>query len=858
VAAIEVAELSTGYTSGYLPAVAHHLLFPPVPVIPKSLMTRPVLRGLAASLLLACAACARDATQPVVAPPEPPRPPVPVGVYELSINGIGGAQPSSTILPAAPAAAGGPSRTLLQAGAGLTFEQASSSLFTEGTRGAGGQRYVSFTYRVRNGTSLQLKNLTLLMVQRTGVIAGTPLSGLRRFDGTAADPAIAPRIVPTGEVALRGDLATMQALDPDVLQVFQESEVAPIARPGDVTDIFPYGYVVRSTTSTTSRTLPVATSANQWDGVLTVSFRVPLQATSQQDVFSLTFEILAVTDSETRMTESMEEAQDTSAVRRLRERAAALGATTVTVLPGSTVTDAAVADYPGQRQVCSVRTAGDPMSPVTYINAPAAYTRLALYMPGESYSACGASFRSGTLSYPLLAVKYPVTVRAMDRYGNVIDVADTVALSQTGSSPTVSIPAATPLAGGEAVFPVTYGNSGTSALSAKGARYRGVRSLNVPVPSIVSITQAGNEAGMAGVALTYSPEVMVRDQNGNALANVPLVWTVTSGGGSLVSAPAVTGSDGSARVGKWILGPQAMLNTLTVSAAGSSVPVVFNAPGCASGTGAFAITLCYTSPLSDSQRAAFDSAAARWSQVITGDLADASVVMTENSCYRRSPLMSLTVDDIVILVGAAYGDGVGGTQGSGTWCSRRFRGPPQVGYVRLDSADVASVESSGLLPGLVRHYMGHALGLGYSYWSADGMLTDPVSLSFPSQDTWFSGAQARAAFDLAGGTAYTGNKVPVENAGGSGLDNEHWRESVMGSELMTSYLNTGPMPLSRVTVGALADMGYAVDTTKADAYTLPSAAAASRAPARGIRLWGDVPAGPRYVADANGRLTRIR
>jgi hypothetical protein len=38
---------------------------------------------------------------------------------------------------------------------------------------------------------------------------------------------------------------------------------------------------------------------------------------------------------------------------------------------------------------------------------------------------------------------------------------------------------------------------------------------------------------------------------------------------------------------------------------------------------------------------------------------------------------------------------------------------------------------------------------------------------------------------------------------------------------MTGYLSD-TMPLSRITVGALQDLGYSVDYAKADAYTLPS------------------------------------
>jgi hypothetical protein len=62
----------------------------------------------------------------------------------------------------------------------------------------------------------------------------------------------------------------------------------------------------------------------------------------------------------------------------------------------------------------------------------------------------------------------------------------------------------------------------------------------------------------------------------------------------------------------------------------------------------------------------------------------------------------------------------------------------------------------------------------------------------------------------------------VENTGGSGTADAHWRESVFGKELMTGYYNPGsPNPLSRVTVGAMADLGYLVNMNAADSYSPP-------------------------------------
>lgn len=441
---------------------------------------RPLNVGSAILLLLAAAACTDNPTPTTPPTPEPPKEaPKALGVYTIEVTGIGTDQMTSRVVSAPSAPNGGVRPTLTNAGAGLVFENVSATAFNEGTRTTGGERYISFLYRVRNGTGVALNNVTVLLVGNASTIAGTSISSLKRSDGANADPAIASQIVPTGAVGLAGDAVTVQAPYPDVLQVLTEAEAAAITPPAGVTNIFPVGYMVRSNLTTANRSLPVPTDPNQYDGRLTVAFRMPQQPTGAQDVSSIFFQILAVTDSENRLTESVEESQDTAAVRRLRDRATALGATTVTVLNGSSAMDPAIPDYPGQRQICSARTAGTAASPVTTMVKPASYTTLMILNPGESVDACAAYFRSGTSDRPAVNTPYQLTVKAMDRYGNVrTAVADTVHLDDV-SGPPYSVGAASALVSGSTSIFLTYSDYGTSLMSAIGRRLSGTRSILV-------------------------------------------------------------------------------------------------------------------------------------------------------------------------------------------------------------------------------------------------------------------------------------------------------------------------------------------------------------------------------------------
>ncbi|MFL5538522.1 MAG: leishmanolysin-related zinc metalloendopeptidase, partial [Longimicrobiaceae bacterium] len=147
-----------------------------------------------------------------------------------------------------------------------------------------------------------------------------------------------------------------------------------------------------------------------------------------------------------------------------------------------------------------------------------------------------------------------------------------------------------------------------------------------------------------------------------------------------------------------------------------------------------------------------------------------------------------------------------------------------------------------------------------SLWASQGLLHNPVSGNgSAATDTYFSGVNGIAGFDAIGGATYTGGlKVPVENTGGSGTQNAHWRESVLKNELMTGYLNPGSNPLSLVTVRSLQDLGYTVNPGAADAFSLNLSLRGSITGTQGgLKLENDVYTGPRWSIDRRGRKTLL-
>ena len=139
----------------------------------------------------------------------------------------------------------------------------------------------------------------------------------------------------------------------------------------------------------------------------------------------------------------------------------------------------------------------------------------------------------------------------------------------------------------------------------------------------------------------------------------------------------------------------------------------------------------------------------------------------------------------------------------------------------------------------------------------------PTELPDFEAQRWTCGDDPRferhTAIDDAGGTGYGGAKVPVENTGGPGTRNGHWREAVMGAELMTGWSEEGRTePLSAITIQSLTDLGYAVDAMAADPYRLPGADAAREVDrSRLIPYGNDIWRGPIIVADSAGRIVRV-
>ncbi len=272
--------------------------------------------------------------------------------------------------------------------------------------------------------------------------------------------------------------------------------------------------------------------------------------------------------------------------------------------------------------------------------------------------------------------------------------------------------------------------------------------------------------------------------------------------------------------------------------------------------GSFDIDLVFATEVTSAQERAFRDAAQQWMAILAEtELRDFEVDGTID-CSGEYEQTVGTIDDLMIVAAVVEIDGAGGILGRAGPCwVRNENGLPFFGRMEFDETDLEKVERDGRLKPLILHEMGHVLGIG-SLWRYHDLLRNPSSQT-DALDTHFVGRLAISAFDAAGGDGYTGgDKVPVENTGGPGTRNSHWRASVFGNELMIGWL-TDSSPLSAITIQSLADLGYTVDPGLADAYRLPDAAAAASIRENAIDLGNDIFRGPIVVVDRNGRIVRV-
>jgi hypothetical protein len=263
--------------------------------------------------------------------------------------------------------------------------------------------------------------------------------------------------------------------------------------------------------------------------------------------------------------------------------------------------------------------------------------------------------------------------------------------------------------------------------------------------------------------------------------------------------------------------------------------------------GTYHVTVRYAASATARQQQVVAAGLARWQSIIVADVPDIPMDVAAGTCFPAQPRLNEVVDDLVLYVEFVAIDGPGATLGeSGPCFVRSESGLPIVGYVKLDVADLERMDQAGTLDDVVLHEIGHVLGIG-TLWERSGLVKDAGGT-----DPRYTGASGVAAYGGLGGSA---GDVAVENTGGSGTRDGHWRESEFGNELMTGYINGFPNPLSALTIASLQDLGYGATQAGAGTYVLGGASFHSTA---AVDLRGrERLHKPKYRVDRLGRKQKL-
>jgi hypothetical protein len=391
-----------------------------------------------------------------------------------------------------------------------------------------------------------------------------------------------------------------------------------------------------------------------------------------------------------------------------------------------------------------------------------------------------------------------------------------------------------------------------TALGATGTTFSVVAVAGAPV----DLVRLGGERFDApgGQPVSTPPGVRVVDAFSNGVGNVAVTFEPGANSGVVTSATVLSDpANGTAFVGSWRLGSEPVQSLVATSTRLPGKRVTFTANVIASN---FFLDVRFVGEPTVTVQAAFANAARRWKQLIVGRVHDVPVATSAGICGESwIPAINETVRDVVIFARTTPIDGAGSILGQAFICGTNTRNNmPVIGVMEFDEDDMPGLIANGSLGNVILHEMGHVLGIG-TLWNRGRSLLNGAG----TDDPFFSGSATRTEFAAMNTLTYSGTPVPVEGTGGPGTRDSHWRETTFTRELMTGFLDrNGTIPLSRVTVASLQDLGYQVNLSAADPYSITAALYAFPFVERGLSLHRDVVRGPEIGFGPKGEIIRLR
>ncbi|WP_396216291.1 beta strand repeat-containing protein [Gemmatimonas sp.] len=195
----------------------------------------------------------------------------------------------------------------------------------------------------------------------------------------------------------------------------------------------------------------------------------------------------------------------------------------------------------------------------------------------------------------------PLTVKvADDRGGNLGGIIVTFSVAAGGGTVTPAVD--TTDGSGTATTSWRFGGTAgeqrvTATVTGVATPVNFVAATIAGAPATVAIQGGDNQSAATNTAVATAPSVIVRDRFNNPVNATSVFFSVSSGGGSVSGAGAVTNPTGVATVGSWTLGPAVGANRLTALVVANGVtsnPVTFNATATAGAAASVSATSATT------------------------------------------------------------------------------------------------------------------------------------------------------------------------------------------------------------------------------------------------------------------------
>lgn len=341
-------------------------------------------------------------------------------------------------------------------------------------------------------------------------------------------------------------------------------------------------------------------------------------------------------------------------------------------------------------------------------------------------------------------------------------------------------------------------------------------------PAALVLVSGAYQSAFGNTQLSQPIRLSVRDANGRGVPGAPVTFEVARGGGALIGSPTtVSDESGEVTAPGWQVGKSAVAQMMRASSGSITTEIT------ATVATSFDIVVRFygSQPVSPEHQQLFANAVARVRGIVTGDLIavnalNSGVALDEMCGVTGQPRLSEVIDDVIIFAAIQSIDGPGRILAQAGPCLVRSgaNAMTAVGVMSFDSADLGLLSQGAALQEVITHEIIHVLGFG-TLWSDRGFIADTGS-----SDPRYTGPRAREGCVAVGLVAMCAASIPVEAGGGPGTALSHWRESTFASELLTGYYSAGGNPLSSMTIGSLADLGFVVNGAAGDSYANTGAA----------------------------------